>query len=237
MAVFGKAAQPGTAQEEAYQALLGAIRSGRYRPGDRLVPEVIARQLGMSRMPVREAFQRLATEGLVQIRPNRGCVVSGLTIEEIVEVFEIRSVLEGLAVRLAMPHVDAKVIAELEHYLDLMDRAEQAGGDEWFAHHQAFHEHICALSGRPKLIRQISALHIAIEPYMRVWLHHIEKPSTGTRAQHVIVDALRTGDATHAEQAMRDHVMRTTPRLVEFLRRENIASDAPRQRQLESLPA
>lgn len=237
MAVFGKAAQLGTAQEEAYQALLSAIRSGRYRPGDRLVPEVIARQLDMSRMPVREALQRLATEGLVQIRPNRGAVVSGLTIEEIVEVFEIRSVLEGLAVRLAMPRVDARVIAELEHYLALMEQAEEAGGDEWFAHHQAFHEHISALSGRPKLIRQISALHIAIEPYMRVWLHHVDKPTSGTRAQHVVVEALRTGDAAHAEQAMRDHVMRTTPRLVAFLRRENIASDAPPRRELEPLPA
>ena len=214
---FGRTASPATAQEEAYRAILGAIRTGRYRPGERLIPEAIARELAMSRMPVREAFQRLANEGLVMLRPNRGCVVSGLTIEEIFEVFEMRSVLEGLAVRLAMPRVDAGVIAELEAFLARMERSGQAGGRDWLSLHQAFHEYICRLSGRPKLLRQISALHIAVEPYMRIWLHHVDQPETATRTQHVVVEALKTGDALHAEQVMRDHVVRTAPRLAAFL--------------------
>lgn len=99
---------PVTAEQEAFLHLQSAIRLGRYRAGDRLIPEEIAAEIGMSRMPVREAFQRLAVEGLVVIRPNRGCIVAGLTLDEIYETFEIRSVLEGLAVRLAMPGSTAK---------------------------------------------------------------------------------------------------------------------------------
>ncbi|SEG11201.1 GntR family transcriptional regulator [Bosea lathyri] len=226
---FGRNASVATAQDEAYIAILHAIRSGRFQPGVRLIPETIAQELAMSRMPVREAFQRLANEGLVVIRPNRGCVVSGLTIDEIFETFEMRSVLEGLAVRLAMPRVDAGVLAELDMFLLRMERSGEAGGGDWLAHHQAFHEYICGLSGRPKLVKQISALHIAIEPYMRVWLHHVDRPLTATKTQHVVVEAMRTGDAALAEITMRDHVMRTAPRLAEFLRAGNLLNGTPRR--------
>src|SRR4029453_13795672 len=88
-----------TAEEEAYRHIQRVLRVGRYKPGERLIPEEIAAEIGMSRMPVREAFRRLASDGLVVLRPNRGCVVAGLTVDELFEIFEIRSVLEGLAVR------------------------------------------------------------------------------------------------------------------------------------------
>jgi DNA-binding GntR family transcriptional regulator len=160
-----------TAEEEAYRHLLRAIRSGRYKPGDRLIPEEIAAEIDMSRMPVREAFRRLATEGLVIIRPNRGCIISGLTIPQIYEAFEIRAVLEGLAVHLAMPRIDGAVIRELERQLDTM----KDDPTDWVANHSKFHDYLCGLSGRPKLIRQIRTLHVAIEPYLRIYLHHAKK--------------------------------------------------------------
>lgn len=87
--------QPLTAEEEAYNFLLNAICGGRYRKGDRLIAEDIASEIGMSRMPVREAFRRLDAQGLVTLRPNRGAIVGGLDIDELHEVFEMRSALEG----------------------------------------------------------------------------------------------------------------------------------------------
>jgi len=221
---FASKGMAATAQDEAYRALLQDIRSGRYQPGERLIPETIARELAMSRMPVREAFQRLANEGLVLIRPNRGCIVSGMTIEEIYELFEIRSVLEGLAVRLAMPRFDAAALAELDDHVARMHRAGAAGGADWLGRHQEFHAYICSLSRRPKLIAQIAALHIAVEPYMRVWLHHVAQPAHATERQDEIVEAIKTGDAEHAEAVMRDHVLRTAPRLAEFLRKRGQAA-------------
>ena len=179
----------------------------------------------------REAFQRLANEGLVTIRPNRGCVVAGLTVDEIFEAFEIRSVLEGLAVRLAMPRVDAAVLAELEDHLSRMQRAGEAGGEAWLAAHQAFHAYICGLSRRPKLVAQIAALHIAVEPYMRVWLHHVARPTTATQAQNEIVAAIRSGDVARAETVMREHVLRTAPKLAEFLRSSGYPAVARRATQ------
>ncbi len=234
---FGRVPAAGTAPEEAYLAILAGIRGGRYQPGERLIPEAIAQELAMSRMPVREAFQRLANEGLVVIRPNRGCVVAGLTVDEIFEAFEIRSVLEGLAVRLAMPRIDAGVLAELDGHLSRMQRAGETGGDAWLAAHQAFHAYICGLSGRPKLVAQIAALHIAVEPYMRIWLHHVAHPTTATQRQNEIVAAIRSGDASHAETVMRDHVMRTAPRLAEFLRNASHLTTGPRPHRPAQPPA
>jgi DNA-binding GntR family transcriptional regulator len=205
-----------TAEEEAYRHLQMALRLGRYRAGDRLIPEDIAAEIGMSRMPVREAFRRLASEGLVVIRPNRGCIVAGLTLEEIFETFEIRSVLEGLAVRLAMPRINADVIDELERLLDRMERAGQAGGSDWVARHQEFHSYVCGLSGRPKLIRQIAGLHVTIEPYLRIWFDYVDKPLSAREEHRAVIDALRSGDAKYAETVMQDHILGTAPLLADY---------------------
>jgi DNA-binding GntR family transcriptional regulator len=207
---------PATAEQEAYLHLHSAIRIGRYRAGNRLIPEEIATELGMSRMPVREAFQRLAADGLVVIRPNRGCIVAGLSLDEIYETFEIRSVLEGLAVRLAIPKIDGDVLGELERLLDKMEKSGRSGSADWVTQHQDFHNHICTLSGRPKLVRQIAQLHVTIEPYLRIWFDYAAKPLSAEQEHRIVIDALRSGDADHAETVMRNHILGTAPMLAEF---------------------
>lgn len=205
-----------TAEQEAYLHLQRALRLGRYKPGDRLIPEDIAGEIGMSRMPVREAFRRLAADGLVTLRPNRGCVVAGLTQDEIHETFEIRSVLEGLAVRLATPHMTADIFEELERLLDRMERAGQSGSSDWVARHQEFHAIIYNLSNRPKLIRQITALHVAIEPYMRIWFDYVNKPLSAREEHQTLIDALRSGDPAQAEAVMQEHIIATPGLLAEY---------------------
>lgn len=205
-----------TAEEEAYLYLHKALRLGRYKAGERLIPEDIAAEIGMSRMPVREAFRRLAADGLVTLRPNRGCVVAGLTLDELNEAFEIRSVLEGLAVRLAMPKLTAEHFEEMDRLLLRMERAGEAGSSDWVLRHQEFHAYIYGLSGRPKLIRQIAALHVAIEPYMRIWFDYVEKPLSAREEHQKILNALKSGGTAEAEREMEDHVLSTASLLAEF---------------------
>ena len=205
-----------TAEEEAYRHVLKGIRTGRFRPGTRLIPEEIANEIGMSRMPVREAFRRLSTEGLVLIRPNRGCVVAVLTTDEIYEVFEIRSVLEGLAVRLATPRLDADAFSELDRLLARM-QTSGGGGDDWVTRHRQFHEYLCSYSQRPKLIRQIARLHVTIEPYLRIWLHHAEKPLSADEEHRAIMRTLKAGDPIAAEATIERHILETAPALAAFV--------------------
>lgn len=211
--------QPLTAEEEAYNFLLEAICCGRYRKGDRLIAEDIAGEIGMSRMPVREAFRRLDAQGLVTLRPNRGAIVSGLDIDELHEVFEMRSALEGLAVRVAVAHIGERQLAALERLLDEMDdyRDESA---EWVSRHRKFHEYLCSLSGRPRLLKQISALYSLIEAPMRLWLQHVDKPLSARQEHAVILNAIRAGNAEQAEAVVREHIEGTVPELIKFLQTE-----------------
>lgn len=208
--------KPMTAEEEAYSYLLDAICKGKYRTGDRLIAEEIASEIGMSRMPVREAFRHLAAEGLVTLRPNRGAIVSGLNIEEMHEVFEMRSALEGLALRVAVPKITERQLNRLERLLDEMDECRDESA-EWVSRHRVFHEYLCSLSERPRLMRQITALYSVIEPHMRLWLQHPEKPLSAREEHSEILDAIRSGDARHAESILREHIEGTVPELVRFL--------------------
>lgn len=206
-----------TAEEEAYRHILAAIRGGRFSAGARLVPEVIAQEIGTSRMPVREAFRRLASEGLVTIRPNRGVTVCGLDVADMQEIFEMRAVLEGLAMRLALPRMSAATIRELEAMLDRIDDRSGVQPD-WTTAHRAFHETLCAHSARPRLIRQLASLHSLVEPHMRIWATQVERPLCARADHQDLIDALRAGDPVAAEAVMREHVMATVPDLMTTLR-------------------
>lgn len=205
-----------TAEEEAYRHIHAAIRMGRYRAGDRLAPEAIAAEIGTSRMPVREAFRRLATEGLVTIRPNRGVTVNKLDIADMKEIFEMRAVLEGLAMRSALPNITAATIRELENMLDRID--DQSGVQpDWTSAHRAFHETLCARSGLPRLIRQIAGLHSLVEPHMRLWALQVDRPLSARADHQDLIDALHSGDPQVCETTMREHVLATVPDLMKFV--------------------
>ncbi|MBK1614522.1 GntR family transcriptional regulator [Rubrivivax gelatinosus] len=204
------------AHDEAYAHILKALRHGRYRAGERLVPETIAAEIGTSRMPVREALRRLAAEGLVTVRANRGVTVNALNVRDMQEAFEMRAVLEGLAARLAVPRLAAADIRRLERMVDAMEDREAPGAD-WTTAHRAFHEALCAYAESPRLQRQIESLHALVEPHMRLWDDMADR-HVGTREHHDrLLEVLRSGEPAAAEAAMRSHVMDTVPDLLRRL--------------------
>lgn len=211
-----------TAEAEAYAFLLGRIRAGELKPGARLRAEDIASQIGMSRMPVREAFRRLDTEGYVTIRPNRGAVVTNHSFDEIQELFEIRSVLEGLAARLASERIGEAEVEEMQELLRRMKKG-QRNADDWLSRHWALHEYICRLSGRKRLVREIERLHGALEPYLRLWFFHANRPVIAIRDHQQLIEVVAGGDPSRAETAMREHVLITAPRIIAFLKRQQAA--------------
>jgi DNA-binding GntR family transcriptional regulator len=202
-----------TAQEEAYQYVLHGIRMGVMRPGERLVPDEIATAVGMSRMPVREALSRLATEGLIVVRANRGAVVRELTEDEVQEVFEMRAVLEGLAASMAATRANAADFQDLEQLLARMQQSASSTS-AWITVHRQFHERLCAISAAPRLMQQISALHAVVEPLMRLWLENGSSSSYLQDRHEDILTALKAGDPEAMEAMVRAHVRRTVPGIV-----------------------
>ncbi len=152
----------------------------------------------------------------MNLRPNRGAIVSGLNIEEMREVFEMRSALEGLAIRLAVAHLNERHLNRLERLLDEMDECRDDSA-EWIGRHRAFHHYLCSLAERPRLLRQISALYSVIEPHLRLWLQHVDKPLSAREEHAAILDALRSGDAVQAQRVLCEHIEGTVPSLLEFL--------------------
>jgi DNA-binding GntR family transcriptional regulator len=207
---------PATAEEQAYRYLLGRIRMGELKPGDRVVPEEVATEIGMSRMPVRDAFRRLATQELLTIRPNRGAIVRGLDQAQVIEVFEMRAVLEGLAAVSAMNAIGSAELKELEHRLEMMEERANNVSD-WIGAHRDFHLYLCGFSGKPRLLAQISALHLTIEPHMRLWLQAAAAPLSSREEHGLIIDALKRKRAELVETVVRDHVRATIPDLLALM--------------------
>ncbi|GAB5376565.1 MAG: GntR family transcriptional regulator [Acuticoccus sp.] len=194
----------GSAQAQAYEHIRREIQSGRLAGGARVKPEDVAGVLGISRMPVREAIRQLDTEGFLTIRPNRGAVVTVLSQERLEELFEMRAVLEGLCARWAARRFDEDAFDELTLLLNRMNRATDS--DQWIERHEAFHEYICAGSGRPMVAEEVRRLRAAVEPYLRIAGHKVALGELAAAQHGELIAVLRTGDGAKAEAAMRHHV-------------------------------
>ena len=199
----------GSAQERAYRHLLDGIRSGALASGARVVAEAVAQELGTSRMPVRDAIRQLASEGFMTIRSNRGAVVTPLSPEAVGELYEMRAVLEGFAMRLTAERIDAKGLEEADLALTRLDRAR--GDVDWFVEaHDTFHDVLLGYCPRPRLVGEIRRIRSAAEPYLRITLGHSATATANTTDEHRrVLAAVRTGNPDVAEAEMRAHVLAT----------------------------
>jgi len=185
--------------------LLEAILDGRYPPGSRIIETRAAREFGTSQAPVREALRDLEALGVVEISPFRGARVRRPTREELLEAYVVRSELEALVVRLALPRLGEEDLARLGGFLEEMHRAADAGDTVGEASADAaFHGLLVDLSGNRTLKRVWGLL----EPYSRTYIT-IAVPGSDRRriaGLHVpVLDALRSGDTASAEVAIRNH--------------------------------
>jgi DNA-binding GntR family transcriptional regulator len=139
--------RPKTRSEWVYDLLKEKILSGQYEPLERLVADQIGRELGTSVIPIREALQRLESDGLVEIQPYVGARVAAISERDLEELFEIRKKLEPLLARSALAGVTPAALSELERIYTEMDQAIEA--DDMFAYSRKnweFHESIYRLS-------------------------------------------------------------------------------------------
>jgi DNA-binding GntR family transcriptional regulator len=217
-----------TAGEHVYEYLRDTILTGRLRGGERIDQDVVARQLGVSRMPVREAIRRLDSEGFVTSRRNRGALVTALGPDEMLELFEMRSVLEALAVSLAVPRIDAAVMTDLEDRVRRMRRAEARIG-AWIEIHEALHDAVTRLAGRPRLAAAIRNLRHAVAPYLRLYLSAYRYAEMPGFEHETLLEAIRTGDPARAGDTMREHIMSAASGVVEFVRKSEVIA-SPRRR-------
>lgn len=195
-----------TAQRQAYLYLQDQIVSGRLPDGTRIKPEVVAQILGISRMPVREAIRQLDAEGYLTIRPNRGAIVRARSPADVIEIYEMRAVLEGLAAGIAATVATADDLDEIELQIHRLDRVRD-DPLHWIERHDLLHDAFCGLSGREQLRAECRRLRLALTPYVRLFVSRNRQPETPGHEHAVILETLRSRDAAKAETIMRAHVL------------------------------
>lgn len=192
--------------EQAYNYILQGILSGDLAPGMRVPTESVAEALGISRMPVRDALRRLEGDGAVTIYANRGATVAEYSHDDVVQLIEMRAVLEALGARLAMANIGRDEIEEFTHLKERMDRAAD-DLPTWITRHDDFHNYLTSLSRRPLLMRQTERIRMMLRPYFR--RHHAEQQELEIpgHEHQKIVDAVMTGNPDAVEQTVRAHAL------------------------------
>ena len=207
-----------TKQDYVYEQLCEAILSGRFKPGEHLVLEELGEEFGTSRTPLREAIRRLQTEGLVDFTPHRGAVVTDLSVEELIEMYHIRAVLDGLAARLAAQNLSDEQLTDLQDIFEKTRRELDPSNPVRFEEfNRAFHEIIYQGANAPFLYEMIINLYTKTGRYRHLSLRSAGRIQDVLDEHHRILDALATRDAQMAERRAREHHEHTAKALVDLL--------------------
>lgn len=206
MAVVPAATATPTAQNRAAAALRAAILDGELRPGERVSQEEWARRVGVSLIPIREALQALAGEGLVTYRPRRGYAVTQLALDDLEEVYRLRRMLETDALRRGVPGATAADVAALRDAAAAC-RVAASRGDVagQLAANRAFHDRLHALAGSAPLQRLLDQLWDATEAYRALYYALPGEPARADRAHRAIVAAVAAGDVDRVVEVQDAH--------------------------------
>jgi DNA-binding GntR family transcriptional regulator len=203
-----KLQRPGPLRERVYEALLELITTRSLKPGQHLVESELAQHLGVSRQPVREALQRLNTDGWVDLRPAQGAFVHEPTEDEADQLLTVRTLLEAEAARLAALEADETGVAELE---ELCQRGEAAVAQDQVEAvveaNAAFHAAVMRLARNPVLAELAAQVDRRVRWYytpiarqrgIQSWIEHRE-----------LIAAIADGDGKRATRVMRAHTEHT----------------------------
>jgi DNA-binding GntR family transcriptional regulator len=196
------------ARERVYEYLKSAILSGRMNPGEKLAEEHLAKTLGVSRTPVREALHKLGSESLIKPRMKRGFIVSRDSKEEVEELFELRSILEGYTLRLISQTISEETFKQLDGFVQNAEEAlRRKKINEVFKWNTRFHDTL------HDLVANKARLHRLIVNMRKYVLRHrkdtLRYPDGGRRAvegHQKILMALKLKDPELCERIMRQHI-------------------------------
>jgi len=193
--------------QKVYRILKTEIVKRNLKPGTKLLEVKIAKQMGVSRTPVREAIRELVAEGFVKMIPNQGVIVSIASIEDTQEVLQIRSVLEGLAARLATKVISGEEIKELEQYIEQMEYYANKDNALAFSKMDVeFHELILNICGNNRLIQIRKNLSDQAHRYRIRSLSIPGRLKHSLKEHQEIVKALKRKDSEQADKLSQKHV-------------------------------
>ena len=193
----------------AYTKIRDAILDGELKPGTRLSIPDLAGRLDISRRPARESILRLLSEGLAKEIPHRGAFVADISVDDLVDLYAFRSVLEGLAARLAADHVTAKAERALKKAVDVHREVLDGGDRSQIAEaDMAFHRLLYGMSGNPPLHDSLMRLQNMVRLGMRSTMLVSGSPVQALSEHEEILTAVLAENPEEAAAKARSHIDR-----------------------------
>jgi DNA-binding GntR family transcriptional regulator len=205
-----------TAASLVLETLRQGILSGAIAEGTPLRQDVLAAKFGLSRMPIRDAIRQLETEGLVVQEPNKGATVATMTLEDIVEIFDMRVMAECTALKIAFKSMTEDRLAELNETIRAMDATKDA--DLLSKLNQQFHNLLYHNVNRPRLQALIKSLHGSVDRYLRFLLTNLDYHKRSQKGHRRIVKACASGDRDAAIRTLEEHLIGGRDEVVSFLK-------------------
>jgi DNA-binding GntR family transcriptional regulator len=212
-----------TAEESTVTALRRAILEGVLPPGERLRQETLAAELGVSRIPLRDAFRRLEAEGLIRIDGRRGARVASLTSADVHELYELRRLIEVHCLRLAIRNLTD---GGAESLLTAVAEMDVSAGHRVSHGIRGFYGELYSWSNRPRMASEILQLRHELNRY-----HAVKHVPLDLAIHAELAECIRTRDAERAARSLREHLRKSRDELVAALRREaRVREPLPRGR-------
>ncbi|MGH8811277.1 MAG: GntR family transcriptional regulator [Advenella sp.] len=187
--------------------LRALILDGSLGIGVQLKQEALARQFGVSRIPIREALKRLEAEGLVAHTAHQGSVVASRSIDDLLETLDIRIGLESRALVLAIPHMTPAIVRKAETILARYDASDMPG--EWSELNLAFHLCLYKPCGRQRLLSMIESLVRSVDIHLRAHQSAAIGRKSPQKDHRALLEACRAGNAERARKLLERHIAQT----------------------------
>lgn len=208
----------GSLSQRVYGTLREGLINGNFNPGQRLIMQDLADQLGTSITPVREACMRLVSEGGLKLRSGRFAVVPPMTLDRYMEVRLMRLELEGLAAEMAAKNASAENIANLNRIHPLYAKADSnERANEAYRLNREFHFSVYRASGMELLVTHIENLWMSMGPMLTIFFINGERTYFGADVHRQVIDCIQAKDGNGARAAIREDIIAGGADFIRFL--------------------
>lgn len=209
-------------REIVLEALKEAIVNGKLKPGERLMEQQVAEELGVSRTPVREAIRKLEIEGFVIIIPRKGAYVSDISLKDIVQVFEVRAAMEALAAGLAAQRIADEQLEKLERKLvEVKNAVDSSDLDNIIQFDTDFHEIIYEASRNDRLVQILNNLREQIQRYRTASLASPGRLKDTLKEHQELVEAISTRNVALAQKLAKEHIENAENTIIEAFKEKS----------------
>lgn len=207
-------------RELVFETLRDAIITGKLTPGERLMEIQLAEELGVSRTPVREAIRKLELEGFLVMVPRKGAYVAGISMKDVVDVFEVRAALEALAAGLAAERITEEELDQLERSIVSISEVSDGGNLEVVVERDTgFHDIIYKASRNEKLVQFIINLKEQIQRFRATSLAQPGRTKMALEEHKQIVEALSERNVELASELARQHIENAENSMLECIKK------------------